>query len=187
MDNELKNTKMRIINKAKDGITIKAAHGTPQKMSWEEFNQNFIMEDDKKHCRFTEEFLKIGEEVQKCTVDAAASYLMANAMADGSHDKIVHMLVMQKNIDRITELIHCSMLDATMMVKKLVNSLQSGDAFRHKETPQEYRERKKQEAADRVRRQEEMNPHRTYTPTATSTLADAPGMDKLKAMFADEK
>jgi len=185
---------INIINKSKDGIMLKAPGGKVQKMSWEEFNQNFVMTEDKKHCHCTEAFAKKMEEIDELTADiiVAMKFIEAEQRNGGTPENpgfyLAQLATVGENMPKLQEMLGCTGLEALQFVRTRMNAVFGPNAFKqHKETPSEYRERKRDEAAARKRRQEEMNPHRTYTPTATSSMADIPGMDKLKAMFADEK
>ena len=171
---------LKIIKKEKDGITIKAGSMT-QKMSWEEFNRNMVMEDDKIHCHFTEEFIKKGEKINKKISQCAATFMILNGPMCKSDPKqeMIYSMVFGKEIEELKDLVGCTLMEAAELVRNTVKNMFS-ELGQKKETPAEYRRRKKEEAAKRA---EDNDPHRTYTPTATTTMGDLPGMDKLKEMF----
>ena len=57
--------RFKIVNKAKDGITLSARKGSkPQKISWDEFNQYYTIED-KVWAVPNEELVKKMEEVEE--------------------------------------------------------------------------------------------------------------------------
>ncbi|WQJ53569.1 MAG: hypothetical protein [Wendovervirus sonii] len=183
-----------IVNKSKDGITLKVPGGKSQKMSWDEFNQNFVMTDDKKHCHCTAEFAKKKEEIDELIVSiiVAQKFVEAEqrtAKSNGGHYSnpgfyLTQLSTIGEGMQKLQKLLGCSMMEAARIIRNQMDQAFGENSFKpRKETPEEYRERKRQQAKEAQRRKEEMDPHRTYKPSATSTMADVPGMDKLILTF----
>lgn len=171
---------LKIIKKEKDGVTIKAGNMV-QKMSWEEFNQNMVMEDDKMHCHFTEEFVKKGEVINEKIAQCAATFMILEGPACKNDPKqqVIYSMTLGREMKELQDLVGCSLAEAAGLVRQLVNHMRS-EFGPKKETPAEYRRRKKAEAEKRVANNDY---HRTYQPSATQKLGDLPGMEKLKEMF----
>ena len=66
--------RFKIVNKAKDGITLSARKSSkPQKISWDEFNQYYSIED-KVWAVTNEELVKRMEEVEEHINNATVSF-----------------------------------------------------------------------------------------------------------------
>lgn len=125
--------RFKIVNKAKDGITLSARKGSkPEKMSWDEFNRYYTIED-KVWAVPSEEFIKKFEEVDEHINNATVSFVLSSGLkGDGvpkTPDQMTHMLVMGEEIRKITELIGCSLLEATQLVRTRVDIIRNGDMF----------------------------------------------------------
>ena len=125
--------RFKIVNKAKDGITLSARKGSkPVKMGWDEFDRYYTIED-KVWAVPSEEVIKKIEEVEEHINNATASFVLAGGLVgDGipkTPDQMTHILVLGKEIRKITELIGCSLLEATQMVRTRVDIIRNGDMF----------------------------------------------------------
>lgn len=135
--------RFKIVNKAKDGITLSARKGTtPQKMSWDEFNQNYTIED-KVWAVPNEDFLKLMHEVEEHINNATVSFVLSGGLkGDGvpsSPEGFGHMLVMGEEIQKISELTGCTLLEATQMVRSRVDVIRNGDMFTGNRRPKRER------------------------------------------------
>ena len=71
--------RFKIVNKAKDGITLSARKGSkPQKISWNEFNQYYTIED-KVWAVPNEDLVKRMEEVEEHITNATVSFVLSGA------------------------------------------------------------------------------------------------------------
>ena len=125
--------RFKIENKAKDGITLSARKGSkPEKMSWDEFNRYYTIED-KVWAVPSEELIKKFEEVDEHINNATVSFVLSGGLKGGgvpkTPDQMAHMLVMGEEIRKISELTGCSMLEATQMVRTRVDIIRNGDMF----------------------------------------------------------
>lgn len=125
--------RFKIVNKANDGITLSAHKGSkPEKMSWDEFNRYYTIED-KVWAVPSEELIKKFEEVDEHINNATVSFVLSGGLKDdgvpSSPEGLAHMLVMGEEIRKISELTGCSMLEATQMVRTRVDIIRNGDMF----------------------------------------------------------
>lgn len=135
--------RFKIVNKAKDGITLSARRGSkPEKMSWDEFNRYYTIED-KVWAVPSEELIKKMEEVEEHINNATVSFVLSGGLVgDGvpqTPDQMTHMLVMGHEIDKISELTGCSLLEATQMVRTRVDIIRNGDMFAGNRKPKRER------------------------------------------------
>ena len=125
--------RFKIVNKAKDGITLSARKGSkPQKIRWDEFNQYYSIED-KVWAVPNEELFKRMEEVEEHITNATVSFILSGGLKVGnvpsSPEELSHMLVTGEEIRKITELTGCSLIEATQMVRDCVDRIRNGDIF----------------------------------------------------------
>lgn len=125
--------RFKIVNKAKDGITLSARKGSkPVKMGWDEFGRYYTIED-KVWAVPSEEVIKKFEDVEEHINNATVSFVLSGGLVgDGipkTPDQMTHMLVMGEEIRKITELVGCSLLEATQMVRTRVDIIRNGDMF----------------------------------------------------------
>lgn len=146
--------RFKIVNKAKDGITLSARKGSkPEKMSWDEFNRYYTIED-KVWAVPSEELIKKFEEVDEHINNATVSFVLSGGLkGDGvpkTPDQMTHMLVMGEEIRKITELIGCSLLEATQMVRTRVDIIRNGDMFAGNRRPKRERRFEEKETGNEV-------------------------------------
>ena len=125
--------RFKIVNKAKDGITLSARKGSkPQKIRWDEFNQYYSIED-KVWAVPNEELVKRMKEVEEHITNATVSFVLSGGLKVGnvpsSPEELSHMLVTGEEIRKITELTGCSLIEATQMVRDCVDRIRNGDIF----------------------------------------------------------
>ena len=135
--------RFKIVNKAKDGITLSARKGSkPEKRSGDEFNRYYTIED-KVWAVPSEELIKKFEEVEEHINNATVSFVLSGGLVgDGilkTPDQMTHILVLGKEIRKITELIGCSLLEATQMVRTRVDIIRNGDMFTGNRKPKHER------------------------------------------------
>ena len=125
--------RFKIVNKAKDGITLSARKGSkPHKISWDEFNQYYSIED-KVWAVPNEELVKRMEEVEEHINNATVSFILSGGLKVGnvpsSPEELSHMLVTGEEIRKISELTGCSLIEAAQMVRDCVDRIRNGDIF----------------------------------------------------------
>lgn len=131
--------RFKIVNKAKDGITLSAHKGSKhEKMSWDEFNQYYTIED-KVWAVPSEELIKKMEEVDEHINNATFSFILSGGLkgngVPSSPEGFGHMLVTGEEIRKISELTGCSLLEATQMVRTRVDIIRNGDIFADNRKP----------------------------------------------------
>ena len=185
--------RFKIVNKAKDGITLSARKGSkPEKMSWDEFNRYYTIED-KVWAVPSEELIKKIEEVEEHINNATASFVLAGGLVgDGipkTPDQMTHILVLGKEIRKITELIGCSLLEATQMVRTRVDIIRNGDMFVGNRKPKHERRFEEKETGNEVL---EGSRHSGKTSSdvemhTNAILEDNPALHALKEKFQKEQ
>ena len=135
--------RFKIVNKAKDGITLSARKGSkPEKMSWDEFNRYYTIED-KVWAVPSEELIKKMKDVDEHINNATISFVLSGGLKGGgvpsSPEGLGHMLVVGEEIRKISELTGCSLLEATQMVRTRVGIIRNGDMFSGNRRPKRER------------------------------------------------
>jgi glutamate synthase domain-containing protein 2 len=171
--------KVRIINKAKDGVTIKYQTGHIEKYSWEEFNSAYDIKDNVWGV-MKPELEKIQEEIEDKLSMATVMFFEARAAEKkGDHAKQLSSLAALGGLsEKIKELGHFNDSQVMQLIQNRVKLLDKPATWQlPKETPQGYRARKAKEA------NEEKKYRSNCIGSATTTLGDLPGFDKLKEKF----
>lgn len=146
--------RFKIVNKAKDGITLSARKGSkPQKISWNEFNQYYSIED-KVWAVPNEELVKRMEEVEEHINNATVSFILSGGLKAGnvpsSPEELSHALVTGEEIRKISELTGCSFIDATQLVHARVDLIRNGNIFRESRKPKRERHFENKETGNDV-------------------------------------
>lgn len=127
----MKNQRLRIVNKSKDGITIdfKGELGL-KKSTWDEFNKMYIIcKDDKRYCILNPEWEKRMSEAKKMIDDCMIYYLQVDwKIADPNQvPDLVHMGIVGEYAKKISELMECSYIEAISLIN--YQALQIRNAF----------------------------------------------------------
>ena len=146
--------RFKIVNKANDGITLSARKGSkPQKISWNEFNQYYTIED-KVWAVPNEEIVKRMEEVEEHINNATVSFILSGGLKAGnvpsSPENFSHILATGEDIRKISELTGCSLLDATQLVRDRVDLIRNGDIFGRSRKPKYKRHFENKETSNDV-------------------------------------
>ncbi len=183
----------KIVNKAKDGITLSARKGSkPEKMSWDEFNRYYTIED-KVWAVPSEELIKKFEEVDEHINNATVSFVLSGGLKGGgvpkTPDQMAHMLVMGEEIRKISELTGCSLLEATQMVRTRVDIIRNGDMFSGNRRPKRERRFEEKKTGNEVL---DGPRHRGKTSSdvemhTNTILEDNPALLALKEKMAKEE
>lgn len=172
------NSRIRIVNKSKDGVSLRAAQGQTVKISWKEFE---LLYDPagKYHCRLKPE---AAERFQKAfdKIDMIVIHYMKSrpAVADRKDPKdlLVSMGVIGKLTQEVQELLGCTGADVIKLVQNRINPIRPYMT----ETPECAKRIRKEKniAENNARREAKAKERSVYT--ATQSLSDAKGFDKLK-------
>ena len=184
--------RFKIVNKAKDGITLSARKGSkPQKISWDEFNQYYSIED-KVWAVPNEELIKRMEEVEEHITNATVSFVLSGGLKTGnvpsSPEELSHMLVTGEEIRKITELTGCSLIEATQMVRDCVDRIRNGDIFGRSRKPKRERHFENKETDnDVLDRRHHGNTSADVEIHNNAILEDNPALLALKEKMSKEE
>lgn len=110
-----KENRIRILNKTRDSVTLKLMD-KPMTFSWEEFNKKLIIVD-KVWAVLNDAEKKKQDEADELISDTVVSVMIQNGNSD-ARTKMVHMMMIGKNVERIAELLECSKLEAMRLIRK---------------------------------------------------------------------
>ena len=110
-----KKVRFRILNKTNKTVTLKL-QGKPMTFSWEEFNKKLIVVD-KVWAVLNDAEKKKQDEADELISDTVVSVMIQNGNSD-ARTKLAHMLMIGKNVERITELLECNRLEAMQLIRK---------------------------------------------------------------------
>ena len=184
--------RFKIVNKAKDGITLSARKGSkPQKISWNEFNKYYTIED-KVWAVPNEELIKRMEEVEEHITNATVSFVLSGGLKTGnvpsSPEELSHMLVTGEEIRKITELTGCSLIEATQMVRDCVDRIRNGDIFGRSRKPKRKRHFENKETDnDVLDRRHHGNTSADLEMHNNAILEDNPALLALKEKMSKEE
>ena len=184
--------RFKIVNKAKDGITLSARNGSkPQKISWDEFNQYYTIED-KVWAVPNEELVKRMEEVEEHINNATVSFVLSGGLKAGnvpsSPEELSHALAIGEEIRKISELTGCSLIEATQMVRDRVDLIRNGDIFDGSSKPKGKRRFEKKETGnDVLDRRHHGNTSADVEMHNNAILEDNPALLALKEKMSKEE
>ena len=184
--------RFKIVNKAKDGITLSARKGSkPQKISWDEFNKYYTIQD-KVWAIPNEELVKRMEEVEEHITNATVSFVLSGGLKTGnvpsSPEELSHMLVTGEEIRKITELTGCSLIEATQMVRDCVDRIRNGDIFgRSRKSKRERHFENKKTGNDVLDRRHHGNTSADVEMHNNAILEDNPALLALKEKMSTEE
>ena len=184
--------RFKIVNKAKDGIALSARKGSkPHKISWDEFNQYYSIED-KVWAVPNEELVKRMEEVEEHINNATVSFILSGGLKVGnvpsSPEELSHMLVTGEEIRKISELTGCSLIEATQMVRDCVGRIRNGDIFGRSRKPKRERHFENKETDnDVLDRRHHGNTSADVEMHNNAILEDNPALLALKEKMSKEE
>ena len=108
-------TRFRILNKTRETVTLKL-QDKPMTFSWEEFNKKLVVVD-KVWAVLNETEQKKQDEAEELISDTVVSVMIQNGNSD-ARTKLAHMMMIGKNVERITELLECTRLEAMQLIRK---------------------------------------------------------------------
>ena len=108
-------TRFRILNKTRETVTLKL-QDKPMTFSWEEFNKKLVVVD-KVWAVLNETEQKKQNEAEELISDTVVSVMIQNGNSD-ARTKLAHMMMIGKNVERITELLECTRLEAMQLIRK---------------------------------------------------------------------
>lgn len=167
--------KFRIVKKENDGAWLSPKKGVePIKIGWNELKNNYTIKDNVWAIP-TEECLKKVNEINEHVVNAATSFILSGGLKEDGPKNLAHVLMTGQEINKICELAGCSILEATNMVKKLVDTIRHDHVPKHTKkrlTPDEYRQKNMKDARQRP------------NASTSAILADNPVLLELKNKMA---
>ena len=110
-----KETRFRILNKTSKTVTVKLT-GKPMTFSWEEFNKKLVVVDNV-WAVLNEEEKKRQKEADDLVSDTVVSVMIQNGNSDVK-TKMVHLMMIGKNVERIAELLECTKLEAMQIIRE---------------------------------------------------------------------
>lgn len=170
----------RIVNKTKDYVTVIMNTGInkrePVKMPWDEFNKIFIIVDGFKAYP-TEEQKEKADKIER-KVNLLCIYLMesqASSFESRSGEEKLKVMASIGSLSRsIQEELGCTMLDLMQVCRSRISAFKKSINEENSKRPSRFK---------RSHTKNEQRNTETYTPSATQTLGDIPGMDKLREKF----
>lgn len=174
----MKQKTFRIVNKSKKGVIL-SINKNKMEMTWEEFNNSFVMCEDKLHCTLNEREKEKLEKIDRLVDKALVGFFGANS-SKGKTDEayaITNFMKLGSAVNEIAEELEISIAEAADLVQQRVNTAKQ---LLKPHFPSE----KKLERGD-----EEVNTVESSSVTSSTkpTFADLPGMDKLKAILDNKK
>lgn len=181
MKEEEKVIKVRIVNKSKDFVTIKANSKT-EKLSWEEFNGIFTVDSkDKFTATMKPDVQEEAEKIRNAINDAAMNAFLVSLSNNPATDAF-HQLTLVSNLgsdfEKVKELTGWTNEECLSKIREQMDRIKKTmNPYRiHKETREEYKARKKRE-----------NQFRPENPTLNKISGkNLEVLAKLKQSMADE-
>lgn len=183
--------RFKIVNKAKDGITLSARKGSkPEKMSWDEFNRYYTIED-KVWAVPSEEIINKMNEVEQCVIDATVAFVCAGGLKEGTTKNVndlAYMLTFSDKISKIAELAGCTLQEATMLVKKKLDVIKCGPIDNFEVSEHHHNRRRNRDKSEESISNECQENTSSDIKMGTSTiLEDNPTLLALKEKFQKEQ
>ena len=174
--------KVRIVNKSKDSVTIKANSKT-KKLSWEEFNGIFTVDsEDKFTATMKPDVQEETEKIRNAINDAAMNAFLISLNKSNPAGDAFHQLTLVSNLgsdfEKVKELTGWTNEECLSKIREQMNRIKKTmNPYRiHKETREEYKARKKRE-----------NQFRPENPTLNKISGkNLEVLAKLKQSMADE-
>lgn len=110
-----KEPRFRILNKTRETVTLKL-QDKPMTFTWEEFNKKLVVVD-KVWAVLNDAEKKKQDEAEELISDTVVSVMIQNGNSD-ARTKMAHMMMIGKNVERITELLECNRLEAMQIIRK---------------------------------------------------------------------
>lgn len=180
MKEEEKVIKVRIVNKSKESVTIKANSKT-KKLSWEEFNGIFTVDSkDKFTATMKPGVQEEAEKIRNAINDAAMNAFLvslSNPAADALH-QLTLISNLGSDFEKVKELTGWTNEECLFKIREQMDRIKKtmNPYYIHKETREEYKARKKRE-----------NQFRPENPTLNKISGkNLEVLAKLKQSMADE-
>ena len=173
---------IKIINKSKEGVTIKASEGII-KLSWKDFNKKYVIVN-KFYVKPNEETQKKFEEVEDLTIQAYVAHKAVQAaLTKGLNASPEDYLMFSSVATKIQRLMNYP--DVIHVMKLLRERFATYDGLFRSPSGNNKRSIRQQEIEEKNKKttvKEEYNEIRS-----SNALGDVKGFDKLKEMFKDEE
>ena len=170
---DLKNKKLRIVKKEKDGITIKE-NGTSVKFSWDEFNAGYNIIDNV-YAVMNDKMVEQMTQLDELIDSAITAYFILQNSVPGI-TQLSYAGVLSETIEKIQKLLKCSMLDVMKLVKNRINAINNMFGSDKKSHSRDYYKKQRHEM------NKDKFPKRVETPVNSTScvLSDNPALMKLK-------
>lgn len=119
---DYKNTKIRIIRKQKDCITL-SVKGNEVKFSWDEFNAGYIIVDNI-YAVMNDIMVERMNQLDKLIDTATTTYfIVQNSVPDIK--QLSYAAVLSQTIEKIQKLLNCTGLEAIKLVRNRIDAMNS--------------------------------------------------------------
>ncbi len=174
----MKQKTFRIVNKSKEGVIL-SINKNKMEMTWEEFNNSFVMCEDKLHCTLNEKEKEKLEKIDRLVDKALIGFFGANSpkgKTDGTY-AATNFMMLGSAVNEIAKELGISLKEASDLVQQRIDTAKQ---LLKPHLPGD----KKQERSDEEINMVEGN---SVMSSTKPTFADLPGMDKLKAMLDNKE
>ena len=174
--------RIRIVNKSKDGVSLRAPQGQTVKIPWKEF-QELYEPACKFYCRLKPEAVERMKTIDDKLNTLVVYYLKSRPAVVEKNgytkDFLVSMGVIGKLTEEIKELLNCTAAEVLNLVQERITPLRPYMI----ETPECAKRIRKEENKAREMEKKAAKEESVYK--ATQSLSDAKGFDKLKNLKFD--
>ena len=170
---DFKNKKLRIVKKEKDGITIKE-NGIFVKFSWDEFNDGYNIIDNI-YAVMNDKMVEQMSQLDELIDSAITAYFILQNSVPGI-TQLSYAGVLSETIEKIQNLLKCSVLDAMKLVKNRINAINNMFGSDKKSHSRDYYKKQRHEM------NKDNFPKRVETSVNSTScvLSDNPALMKLK-------
>lgn len=170
---DFKNTRIRIIKKEKDGITLKK-NGTSVKFSWEEFNSEYNIVDNV-YAVMNDEMVQKMIQLDELVDTATTTYFIMQNSVPGIK-QLSYAAVLSETIEKIQKLLNCTGFDAMKLVKNQINTLNDMFVSDKRSHSRDYYKKQRHEM------NKDKFPKRVESPVNSTScvMSDNPALMKLK-------
>lgn len=174
------NKELRIVNKSKEGCTIKV-NGMTTTIPWKEFDELYIMSDDKRTCRLNDKAMEKFQRMDEILNGMVADYLLSLKASDSTL-KMSGLLGLGDNFNKLQDEFGLTSDEIISLVQQRIgafNSLYSQTPRREsrKERQRRFEENEKKRKEQRL---DNVNNH-IQTVGSGNSLADNDVLANLKA------
>lgn len=171
--------RVRIINKNREGVTF-SLKGTHVVLTWEEFNANWTLTEDKLHATPNPEQKKVFDEIDKLVQEAAVAFIHTKLSIATDSTKLASFAIMGKCGRLIAELTGWTTSQITNLIGERVAAITGAGARYGANKPNKHASNKRPK--DKVVEHYKYRQQRQDKP-ATETIGDSPEGEKLRKIL----